>query len=467
MSVDEAAPTGDETGEALGPDLALTTAFVRAVLDALEKGDRAGLKALLEPLHPADLADLIGLLRAGDRRALVEALGAELNADVLSELDEGVRDELLPLLAPEVVAEAIGELDSDDAVYLIEELDPARQEAILEHVDEADRTAVELGLLFPEDSAGRLMQREIITVPPFWTVGQVIDHMRSAENLPEQFFEIYVVNPSFEVEGVVPTARLMRSQRPVRVEDIMDADFVQIPAATDQEEAAYYFDQYHLISAPVVDDAGRLVGMITVDDIVRVIQAEHAEDILGLAGVAGEEELSASVITTTRRRFSWLFINLITAILASVVIGFFDATIEQYVALAVLMPIVASMGGNAGTQTLTVAVRAMATKDLTPANAARIVMRESLVGGLNGVLFAVLIGAVAGAWFQDAALGGVIAAAMIVNLLVAGTAGIAIPLGLQRLGADPALASAVFLTTVTDIVGFLAFLGLASLVLLG
>ncbi|NWG45579.1 MAG: magnesium transporter [Alphaproteobacteria bacterium] len=450
----------------MSEEFTLTPSYVRAVLDGLEAGDGEEVRRLITPLHAADIADLIGLLRPLERRALVDMLGDDLDPEVLSELDEGIRDELLPHLEPSVVARAIEALNSDDAVYLLQDLEADQQQAILEHVSDADRAAVELALQYPEYSAGRLMQREMITAPPFWTVGRLIDHMRAARDLPETFFEVFIIDPSFQPVGKVPLSRLMRSARTVPLDEIMDQDLTLIPATMEQEEAAYLFDQYHLISAPVVDDAGRLVGMITVDDIVGVIQEENEEDIFALAGV-GDEELSDSVLTTTRRRFSWLFVNLLTAIFASMVIGFFSGTIEEIVALAVLMPIVASMGGNAGTQTLTVAVRALATRDLTAANAARIVYRETVVGGLNGMLFAIMMGGVAAVWFSNPPLGVVIGAAMIVNLLIAGCTGILIPLTLDRLGQDPAISSAVFLTTVTDVVGFFVFLGLASLVLLG
>jgi magnesium transporter len=442
---------------------ALHPHFVREVVDALDRGAVATLKEKLSGLHAADLADLIGLIRPEDRTALVTTLGKDvLTPEVLSELDEDVRDEVLPHLAPQAIAEAVQALDTDDAVYLLEDLDEAQKRAVLARIPESDRAALELPLHYPENAAGRLMQREVVAVPPLWTVGQTIDYLRETEELPSEFFEIFVVDAASKLLGTVQTSRLVRTKRPVLIGDIMDPEPTVVPATMDQEEVAYLFEQYHLVSAPVVDDGKRLVGMITVDDIVDVIQEEMTEDILALGGVRDAETMTSTVIDTTRARFSWLFVNLLTAILASIVIGFFDATIEQVVALAILMPIVASMGGNAGTQTLTVAVRAIATRELTPANALRIIYREALVGSLNGIIFAALMGLIAVLWFESSAIGVIIGLAMIINLLAAGLAGILIPLGLHRAGVDPAVSSAVFLTTVTDVVGFSTFLGLAA-----
>lgn len=442
----------------------LTPDFVRDVVEALDGGEAERVRALVAPLHAADLADLIGLLRSDERRRLIEMLGAELDPEVLSELDETVRDEVLRILDPQHLAAAVAQLDTDDAVYLLEDLDEERQRAILRAMSAHDRAAIEQGLAYPEYTAGRLMQREAVFVPPFWTVGQTIDYLRADEELPEEFYEIFVVDPAFHPVGTVPLSRVIRTRRAARIDEIMDRDLTTIPARMDQEEVAFLFEQYNLVSAPVVDDDGRLVGIITIDDVVDVIREEASEDILRLGGV-GEGYLSDNVLRTTRRRFSWLFVNLLTAILASLVIAQFDATIEQVVALAVLMPIVASMGGNAGTQTLTVAVRALAANDLTPTNALRVINRELLVGLVNGILFAVLMGAIGTLWFASPLIGAILAAAMIINMIVAGLAGILVPLTLDRLGIDPAVASSVFVTTVTDVVGFFAFLGLATWIL--
>jgi magnesium transporter len=320
-------------------------------------------------------------------------------------------------------------------------------------------------LSYPEESAGRLMQRETVAVPSAWTVGETIDYMRESEDLPDDFYDLFIVNPKHLPIGAIPLSRVLRSRRPVRLTEIMDTDLHLLPIAMDQEDVAYQFRQYGLVSAPVVDEAGRLVGVITVDDVVHVIDEEAEDDLMKLGGVT-ETDLYSAALDTAKARFSWLVVNLLTAILASVVIGLFQDSIKKAVALAVLMPIVASMGGNAGTQTLTVAVRSLAMKDLTAANALRFVGKELLVGSFNGLTFAVLTGMVAWLWFDSPGLGLLMATAMIVNLLVASLSGTLIPLGLERLGVDPAIASSVFLTTVTDVVGFFAFLGLAALFLL-
>ena len=448
----------EETDELLSP------AFVRAVVDAIDRADRAQVRSLVLDLRPADLAELLELVRQDERHALVEMLGPDLNPETLHELDESVRDDVMEMLDPKVIASAVAEMDSDDAVYLLEDMDAHEQREILEQLSATDRAVLEKSLEYPDYSAGRLMQRELVAVPPFWDVGQTIDYMREAEQLPDEFYEIFVVDPAYRPVGTVPLSRVMRSKRPLKMSEIMEEEQTLVPVNMDQEDVALLFSKYDLISAAVVDEDERLVGVITVDDIVEVITEEATEDIRRLGGV-GEEAISDTVIQTTRSRFSWLFLNLLTAILASAVIGLFDGTISQMVALAVLMPIVASMGGNAGTQTMTVAVRALATKDLVPFNASRIVTREVMVGFLNGVMFAILMGAIGGLWFENAALGAIIAAAMIINLVAAGLAGILIPIGLDKIGVDPAVSSAVFLTTVTDVVGFFAFLGLAALFL--
>jgi magnesium transporter len=448
----------------------LEHALEHDVVVALEAGEEARVRALIEPLHYADVADLLERLSPEQRLGFVQALGGVVAADVLSELDETVRDDIIGELGVESVAAAVVELETDDAVHIIEELDADEQQQVLDAIPADDRTLIEAGLAYPDDSAGRLMQREVVTAPTFWTVGEMIDHMRrsadaDADGLPVLFYDIFVVDPAHRPVGMIQLSKLLRARRPVSVIDLMDAEMKLIPATTDQEDVAFLFRQRDLVSAPVVDDGGRLVGVITIDDVVDVIDEEHEEDIMLMGGVR-EDDLYSAAVTTTGARFSWLLLNLLTAILASVVIGFFEATIEQIVALAVLMPIVASMGGNAGTQTLTVAVRALAMKELTPTNAMRVVGKELLVGGFNGILFAVLTGVVAWVWFGSQALGLVIASAMVVNMVVAGLAGTTIPLVLDRTGVDPAVASSVFLTTITDVVGFFAFLGLAAVFLL-
>ena len=445
----------DEEGE-IRPE------FLHAVVAALDTGEAAKLRDLALPLHEADLADLIELLRPEQRTMLIATLGEDFDAATLPELDEAVRDQVLETMPSEQVAEALQQLDSDDAVYVIEDLDKEEQTDILAKLPHFERLALERSLEYPEDSAGRIMQTDLIAVPPFWSVGQTIDYMREAEDLPDRFYELFVVDPAYHLLGSVALNSLLRAKRPTSIDAITERDIHPIPVEADQEAVARQFERYNLTSAPVVDGGGRLVGVITADDIVEVVQEEASEDILRMGGVAGER-VSDSVWRTASHRFAWLFANLITAILASFVISLFEATIEQMVALAVLMPIVASMGGNAGTQTMTVAVRALATQDIGPANVLRVIWRELAVGLLNGLLFAVIMAAIAFFWFGSSQLGAVIGVAMIVNLLAAALAGILIPLGLDALGLDPAIASGVFVTTVTDVVGFFAFLGLAAL----
>ncbi len=458
----------DETAqpEELGEeDYALDDRVVSSVRLALATADRPRLAELLEPLHAADIADLLEQIGPGDRRELLLFAGAAIDGEVLSDLEEGLREEVISFLPKETLDEAVRELDSDDVVDLIEDLDEPQQEALLDALEDADRVAVEQALTYPETSAGRLMQREVVMAPEHWTVGEAIDHMRAEDGLPGQFYHVVLVDPKLRPVGHVTLGHLMSSKRDVKLAEITEDNFRVIPVLQDEEDVAYAFNQYHLISAPVVDDDGRIVGVITIDDAMIVLDEEHEEDILRLAGV-NEGSLSDRIIETTKRRFPWLAVNLVTAILASLVIAQFEAAIATVVALAVLMPIVASMGGNAGTQTLTVAVRAIATKDLTGANLWRVVRREVAVGLVNGLAFAVLMGIVGVIWFGMPALGLVIAAAMVVNLVVAGLAGILIPVTLDRVGIDPALASGAFVTTVTDVVGFFAFLGLAVVVLL-
>lgn len=447
-------------------DFTITARFVADVIAALDDGVRDRTRALVDPLRPADLADLMGLIDRDEMAELLAVLGDDLDPEVLSELDEHVRDDILEILDPKDVAAAITELDTDDAVYVLEDLGQAEQQKILQQMPAVDRAAVEEALQYPEDSAGRLMQRDLIGVPSFWTVGQVIDYMRETKDLPDDFYEVFVVSPAFHPTGTIALGQLLRSQRGTLIEDIADTDLDTIDVMMDQEDIAYRFEQYGLVSAPVVDAAGRLVGVIMADDVFSIISEEAEEDIKRLAGIGEDAEISDTVLETTRYRFPWLFVNLLTAIAASAVIAMFEDLIEKVVALAVLMPIVASMGGNAGTQSLTVAVRALATKDLTSANARRVVYREGAVGALNGFGFAIILGIAGGWWAGSAMIGMVLAVAMVVNMLSAGLAGILIPLALEKAGADPAVSSSVFVTTVTDVIGFFAFLGLAAMVLL-
>ncbi len=448
-------PLRDEEG-------AFRSEFLHAVEAALEADDAQTVRELTLPLHEADLADLIQLLRPDQREPLIATLGRDFNAAALSELDEGVRDQVLEAMPNEKVAEALQQLDLDEAVYLIEDLDKQDQTDILAKLPSFERAALERSLEYPEDSAGRIMQTDLIAVPPFWSVEQTLEHMRETEDLPDRFYEVFVVDPAYHLIGSVALDQLLRSKRLINIEAITNRDIHPVDVTADQEEVARTFERYNLTSAPVIDSDRRLVGVITADDIVEVIQEEASEDILRLGGVAGEL-VSDPVWQTTKHRFIWLFVNLGTAILASLVISLFDATIQQMVALAVLMPIVASMGGNAGTQTMTVAVRALATQDLSAVNAARVIGRETVVGLLNGLMFALIMGAIAYFWFGSGPLGVVIGSAMVINLLVAALSGILIPLGLYALDLDPAIASGVFVTMMTDCVGFFAFLGLAAL----
>jgi magnesium transporter len=414
-------------------------------------------------LHQADLGDLIEALDPERRPRLVELMGHEFDFTALTEVEDTIRDEILEELPAAAVAEGVRELDSDDAVTILQDLPKQEQEEILEHLPAPERVALARSLLYPEDSAGRRMQTEFIAVPPFWSVGQAIDYMRETTDLPERFYELYVVDPAYRFEGAVPLDRLLRSKRPIPIASLMEKERRRVRATDDQEEVARLFERYDLVAVPVVDGSDRLVGVITIDDIVDVIEEEADEDLKALGGVKGDEELSDTVWTIARGRFNWLLVNLATAVLASAVLGAFQGELQKMVALAVLAPIVASQGGNAATQTMTVTVRALATRQLVDANAWRVISRELAVGLLNGIAFAVITGTVAFVWFKVPDLGIVIGLAMICNLLAAACGGILIPLFLDRLNVDPAVSSAPFVTTVTDVVGFFSFLGIATL----
>jgi magnesium transporter len=439
---------------------------VTAILEAVEAADAAAVTSLMEPLHAADIADLLEQIGPSDRAALIGLWSGEIDGEILSEISDGIREEVIALLPRNVLTDAMRELDTDDVVDILEDLEDAQQEAILDALEDADRVAVEQALAYPESSAGRLMQREVVVAPEHWTVGEAIDFLRNSDRLPDQFYHIILVDPRMMPQGYVTLGRVLSAKRATPLRDLTEESFRTIRATDPEADVAYIFNQYHLISCPVVDAGDRLVGVITIDDAMNVLDEEHQEDMLRLAGVGDESAISDRVLETTRQRLPWLVVNLMTAILASLVIAQFEDAIARLVALAVLMPIVASMGGNAGTQSLTVAVRALATRDLTGANIGRVIWRETAVGLLNGLFFAVVMGLVSWLWFGDAMLGAVIGAAMIVNLLVAGMAGILVPVMMDRAGVDPALASGTFVTTVTDVVGFFVFLGLAAMVLL-
>lgn len=447
-------------------EVELDSARIEHIRAALDQGDPLRVKSLLEPLHAADIADLLEQIDPDERRDLLTLWSGEIDGDVLSELDESIREEVIASLPPEVVAEAVRDLDTDDVVDILEDLEAKAQDMILGALDQADRVAVEQALAYPDYSAGRLMQREVVTAPEHWTVGEAIDFLRGAEHLPDQFYHVILVDPRMKPLGYVTLGRMLSSRRDIRLKDIAEDSFRTVEATEEEAEVAYIFNQYHLISCPVVDASGRLVGVITIDDAMNVLDEEHEEDMLRLAGVGEEASVLDGPVETVRQRLPWLVINLFTASLSALVISRFSDTISAIVALAALMPIVASTGGIAGTQSLAVAVRALATRDLTQSNARRVVLRELAAGAINGMALAVIIGLAGGLIFWDPALGLVLAAAMIVNQIVAALGGVLVPLTLERFGLDPALASGTFVTTLTDVMGFLAFLGLATVILL-
>jgi magnesium transporter len=449
-------PMRDENGE-------IRHQFVEEISRAIHAAETPFLRAVVAELHEADLGDLIAALEPDDRVSLVELTSTDFDFSALNEVDDTVREEILEELEPATVAEGVRELESDDAVELLEGLDEADKDEILEKLPASERDVLERSLEYPENSAGRRMQTEFITVPPDWTAGQAIDYMRDTPDLPDRFYEIYAVDRAQHWQGAVPLDALLRARRSVPLADLIDEDRRRVSVLDDQEEVARLFGKYNLVAAPVVDTENRLVGVITIDDVVDVIEEEADEDLKALGGVTSDEELSDSVWTIARGRFNWLLVNLATAFLASSVLGLFEGQLEKMVALAVLAPIVASQGGNAATQTMTVAVRALATRELGSNNAFRVVMREGLVGLVNGLAFAIITGVAAVAWFRIPALGVVIGLAIICNLVAGALGGILIPMVLERVRADPAVASGTFVTTITDVVGFFSFLGIATL----
>ncbi|CUH39627.1 Magnesium transporter MgtE [Jannaschia seosinensis] len=464
MSHTDPQVTEADRDDEIEDEIELDEPRLRAIREALEARDPTALDDLIEPLHGADIADMLEQIGEGERATLIELWSGHIDGEILSELDEGLREEILNALPAEDVAEAVRELDTDDVVDLIENLDDSDQaDAILGALDDVDRVAVERALAFPEYSAGRLMQREVVVAPSFWTVGQTVDHLRQADELPQQFYHVILVDPRMRPVGHVTLGKILAAPRDTPLAEIEEESFRTFEATEPEREVAYAFNQYHLISAAVVDADDRLLGVITIDDAIRILDEEAEEDILRLAGVDAEESLSDRTLDVVRRRFPWLAVNLLTAIIASLVIAQFDQVIAEIVALAVLMPIVASMGGNAGTQSLTVAVRALATRDLTGANVWRVIRREVVAGAINGGAFAAIMGIVGLVWFGTPMLGVVIAVAMVINLIVAALAGVGVPIVLDKINVDPALASGTFVTTVTDVVGFFAFLGLAAI----
>ncbi|HEX8387898.1 MAG TPA: magnesium transporter [Sphingomonas sp.] len=459
-------PRADDGADRLDEDDRLRPEFVDRVLAAVDAGDLDGARALVEPLHPADIADLFELAPADERRGLARALADLLDGDVFAEMNDWVRDDLIDELSPAQVADIASDLDTDDAVAILEDMEPEDQREVLRAMEPDDRAAIEEALSYPEESAGRLMQRELIAVPEHWTVGDVLDFLRAHDELTTDFWEIYVVDPAHKPIGTCKLSWVLRTPREVGVGDVMTREQTLIPVDMDQEEVALRFQKYALISAAVVDGAGRLVGMITVDDIVHIIQEEASEDALLLSGV-GEGDINEPVIDSYRARVRWLLSNLVTALVASSIVAAFEDSIARLALLAALMPIVAGVGGNAGTQTLAVTVRALATNQLTRSNTLRAVGREFRVALLNGGTIAIVIGVAVTLFFRNPELGGVIAAAMMTNIVIAGLAGVVVPLALERAGADPAVASSIFVTMVTDSMGFLVFLGLATAAGLG
>ena len=448
------------------PPGTLDAALVEAVVEAAEAQDRTSVEALIEPLHPADIADLLEQVSDQERAALLAMGTAVIDGDVLSEISEAIREDVLDALPADVVAEALRELETDDIVDIVEDLEAEDQGRILDALDAGDRLAVEQALAWPEYSAGRLMQRELVVAPEHWTVGDTIDFLRAADQLPDQFYHVILVDPRMQPVGYATLGRILSSSRDVPLRGIAEEGFRTLVATDTEADVAYVFNQYHLISCPVVDGAGRLVGVITIDDAMTVLSEEHAEDMLLLAGVDEESAITDGIWETLKLRLPWLVVALVTANVAALVISQFEEVIAKIVVLAALMPVVASMGGNAATQTLTVAVRALATRDLTGSNAGRVIWRELAVGCLNGLVFAAIMGGAAWGLFGAPMIGLVIALALVITLVVAALAGVLVPLLLNRLGLDPALSSGTFVITLTDVIGFLAFLGLATVMLL-
>ena len=447
--------------EIYGDDGVILAPFLAHIGAAIADRDTLTLKRDVAGLHQSELGDLLEALLPEQRLALVELMGSDFDFSALTEVDEAIRLDIVDNLPNEQIAQAVQELDSDDAVYILEDLDTEDQDEILAQLPFTERIRLRRSLDYPEESAGRRMQTEFVAVPPFWSIGQTIDYLRDDKDLPDRFSQVFVIDPTFKLLGAVDLDQILRTKRAVKIEEVMHETRHAIPATMDQEEAAREFEQYDLLSAAVVDENERLVGVLTIDDVVDVIQQEAEEDLLRMGGV-GDEELSDTVAATSRSRVPWLLVNLGTAFISASVISQFGATIEEMVALAALMPIVASLGGNAGTQTMTVTVRALATRDLDIYNAGRVIRREVMVGLLNGAVIATILGLVAGLWFHNPDLGFVIAAAMILNMLAAALGGILIPLLLDKFGADPAISSSIFTTMITDVIGFLAFLSLAT-----
>ncbi len=435
--------------------------FLSIFSDKIKSSDIKFINQTLGDLHPSDVANLIENLSYETRAKLIEIEEFDIEPEIFVEINESIQTEILQLLSSDSIAKIIKRLESDNAISIIENLNQDKKNSVLDKLPPKDRFLLEEGLSYPEDSAARIMQREFTAVPSDWSVGQTIDYLRESKDLPEEFLEIFIVDNDFKPIGMVPSSRVLRTPREKKMKSIMREMPVLISVNMDKEEVGHTFENYNLVSAGVVNKNNKLVGMITADDAVTVVQEEAEEDVLRLAGV-GDEEITDSVIIKTKRRFNWLLLNLFTALLATWVISLFGASIEQMVALAFLMPIVASMGGNAGMQTLAVTIRAIATKELSSGNFNKIVGKEFLIGILNGIIFAIITAIIVQLWFQEYKLSLLIGISMVLNMIVAGLFGILVPVSLKKVNIDPALASSVFVTTITDVIGFLSFLGIGS-----
>ena len=435
--------------------------FINIFSDKIKNADVSFINQTLKDLHPSDTANLIENLSETSRAKLIELEDFNIEPEIFIEINESIQSEVLQILSIDSISKIIKRLESDDIIKILENLEPEKKEKVLDKLPPKDRFLLEEGLSFPEDSAARIMQREFTAVPSDWTVGQTIDYLRENKELPQEFLEIFIVNNEFKPIGTVPSSRVLRTSRDSKMNSIMREMPVLISVNMDKEEVGYTFENYNLVSAGVVNKENKLVGMITADDVFTVVQEEAEEDVLRLAGV-GDEEITDGVLVKTKRRFNWLLLNLFTALLATWVISLFGASIEQMVALAFLMPIVASMGGNAGMQTLAVTIRAIATKELSSGNFNKIVGKEFLIGILNGIIFAIITAIIVQLWFKEFSLSLLIGISMILNMIVAGLFGILVPVSLKKMNIDPALASSVFVTTITDVIGFLSFLGIGS-----
>ena len=450
-----------KTREAKKVNLDFNKEFINTFTQNIENRNVEFINQTLKDLHEADVANLIENLNPDTRNKLIEIESFNIDPEIFIELNESIQSEVLQLLSIDSLIKIIKRLESDNAIKILENLTKEVKEKVLEKLPPKDKFLLQEGLSYPEDSAARIMQREFTAVPSNWTVGQTIDYLREDKDLPEEFLEIFIVDNDFKPIGTVPSSRVLRTSRDLKMNSIMREMPVLISVNMDKEEVGLTFENYNLVSAGVVNKENKLVGMITADDVVTVVQEEAEEDALRLAGV-GDEEITDSVMLKTKRRFNWLLLNLFTALLATWVISFFGASIEQMVALAFLMPIVASMGGNAGMQTLAVTIRAIATKELSKSNFNRVVGKEFLIGILNGIIFAIITAIIVQLWFKELNLSLLIGISMVLNMIVAGLFGILVPVSLKKLNIDPALASSVFVTTITDVIGFLSFLGLGS-----